>query len=124
MISYLCSLKMKLYAVLICFCITVSKQEEQEKAKSGSVVVQNTTNLSSSARSSPTNNGTGPNFDTGKIKGVESVFDRENGDDDPWDNCGWEFKVTEMEEPKNDITNEVQASFHKENSCIGRWHKL
>ncbi|KAL1188131.1 hypothetical protein V5N11_003164 [Cardamine amara subsp. amara] len=79
-------------------------QEEQEKAKTGSVVVQNTNNLSSSVWSSTTN-GTGPNFDTGKVDAVESVFHQENGDDDPWDNDGWEFKVAETGEPKNDLAN-------------------
>ncbi|KAG7588575.1 hypothetical protein ISN44_As07g009030 [Arabidopsis suecica] len=81
-----------------------SYKEERENAKGGSVVVQNTADLSSGVWSSHTN-GTGPNFDTGKVDAVKLVSERENGDDDPWDNGGWEFKVAEAEEPKHDLTN-------------------
>lgn len=105
------------------FYITVFQQEEGENAKSGSVVVQNTADLSSGVWRSHTN-GTGPNFDTGKVDAVTLVSERENGDDDPWDNGGWEFKVAEAEESKHDLTNKVPASFHKNNPCIGRGYKL
>lgn len=87
-------------------------------------MVQNTTDLSSGVWSSPTTNGTGPNFYTGKIDAVNSNFDRENGDDDLWDNGGWEFKVAEAGEPKKNLTNKVHASFHNNNSCISRWYKV
>lgn len=52
------------------------------------------------------------------------MAERENGDDDPWDNGGWEFKVAEAKEPKRDLTNKVQGSFHKKYPCIGRGYKL
>ncbi|KAG7657527.1 unnamed protein product [Arabidopsis thaliana] len=76
-----------------------SYKEEREKA------VQNTADVSSGVWSSPAINGTGPNFDTAKVDAVKLVAERENGDDDPWDNGGWEFKVAEAKEPKRDLTN-------------------
>lgn len=100
------------------FYISVFQQEEREKA------VQNTADVSSGVWSSPAINGTGPNFDTAKVDAVKLVAERENGDDDPWDNGGWEFKVAEAKEPKRDLTNKVQGSFHKKYPCIGRGYKL
>ncbi|XP_010528875.1 PREDICTED: uncharacterized protein LOC104805873 isoform X2 [Tarenaya hassleriana] len=90
-----------------------SKPEKQKAAGSELAVVSNASNLSWNFWSLPTN-GIGPNVNNCKTDAVNSVSDLENGDDDSWDNGGWEFKVAEPGEMKNDITSKVEGNDKKD----------